>query len=163
MYTMNKILWKLVNKYPERSRVISRDGDPYLHRFYITKPTKNTDGSWAEPKLFGLYLHYFYRGDSDLDMHNHPWKWALSWILSGHYFEEREEDNKYQYNVLMAGDFNFISHKCFHRIELPTVDRKPVWTLFLAGPKTSIWGFKDHVTGEFTDSKTYLTARGEDV
>ena len=162
MGIVNKLLWKVVNRYPERSRIISRDNDPYLHRFYITSPVR-VHGEWQEPRLFGLYLHYFYRGDADLDKHNHPWKWALSFILSGTYLEEREEDGNETVNVLKAGKFNFISHKCFHRITLPVWEKEPVWSLFLAGPKTSSWGFKDHVTGEFMDYKPYLQSKGEAV
>jgi hypothetical protein len=112
-----------------------------------------------DPEPFGIYLHHFYRGDEDPELHNHPWKWALSLILSGAYVEEREEGD----HLRSAGRFNFIRYDTFHRVTLKEPVLKPVWTLFTVGPRVSSWGFKNKHTGEFWDWKAYLRLRGESI
>jgi len=155
MSLMNKICWWVVKKWPKRVRYINRGDDPYLLRFYITRPRTNREIK-EEPETFGLYLHHFYRGDEDEELHNHPWKWALSWILSGQYSEEREDG----VHVRKTGHFNYISHDTFHRVTLVDQDTTPIWTLFLVGPRITSWGFKDKHTGEFWDWEKFLVERG---
>jgi hypothetical protein len=161
MGVINNLCWKLVNKYPERSRVIYRDGQPYLHRFYITNPRVNGEHKAEEPEQFGLYLHHFYQGDLDTDLHNHPWKWALSFVLTGSYAEEREDGLYIRGGFLRW--FNFIPHKRFHRVTLLQQQNKPVWTLFTVGPRVSSWGFKNPETGQFWNWKDYLRSKGERI
>lgn len=144
MGLMNKLCVWLTNKYPERSRTITRDGEPYLLRFYITKPRVDREQKANTPSKFGIYLHHFYTRDKDLDLHNHPWKWAVSFILSGWYTEQVSLTT---YHIRTAGTLNIISNKKFHRIMILGDD--PVWTLFIVGPRATSWGFKNAYTGDY--------------
>lgn len=149
----------LVNRYPDRARTIYRDGQPYLLRFYLTKPRVSGEHTEESPEKFGIYLHHFHQGDLDKDLHNHPWEWALSFIIAGSYTEEREDG----YHLRKAGRFNFIRHGTFHRVTLNDQQTNPVWTIFTVGPRVTSWGFKSPKTGEFWNWKTYLSERGERV
>lgn len=138
-----------------RPRVIyDLDGvSPYLSRYYLLggRP-KMPDGSppfdvfgdpkegiiWPEGR--GLYLHRFHRGDKDRELHNHPWLWSLAFVLSGGYREERRHGDVVVERLMKPGRFNWIGHNDFHRVELL---KGEAWTLFLAGPKVSSWGFWD--------------------
>ncbi|MGN6103684.1 MAG: hypothetical protein ACTHU0_01140, partial [Kofleriaceae bacterium] len=62
---------------------IETDGDPYLTRVLL--PRIRIPGVCD----FRPMLHRFHRPDVDQHLHNHPWKWAVSLILSGSYVEER--------------------------------------------------------------------------
>ena len=90
-----------------------------------------------------LYLHRFFRGDSDEAPHSHPWPWSVSLVLWGGYTEERliEVDGiKYlktrriwplTLNVFRPGDY--------HRVV--KLRGSQTWTLFLTGLKSESWGF----------------------
>lgn len=84
-----------------------------------------------------LYLHHITEPDNDeRGLHNHPWSWAISWILSGAY----EEDQIVQRHLWSHG-FRRFDNEMFHRI---TDVWGPCWTLFLAGPRSGEgWGFID--------------------
>ena len=112
-------------------RIISDDGTPYLERYYI--------GTW-----FGVrfYLHRFVGSAPARGLHDHPWAWARSFILSGWYYEERlsgAREVRWQ---------NSLKGSTFHRVILPaSLDRKddkpqPCWTLFWHDAAyTKPWGF----------------------
>lgn len=132
--------------FPSRSRLIKVDGEPYLRRFYLKH----------SGILPGLYLHYFYRGDRDRELHNHPWRYSFSLILKGGYKEERLVNNKVRVYHYKAGDVNIIKANDFHRVVMPEgVNGTGVWTLFCSGKKVQDWGFIDPNTGEFIDWQTY--------
>lgn len=163
MGLVSRLCQALVDKYPERSRTIHRDGQPYLLRFYLTTPRVSEEQKSEDPEQFGIYLHHFYQGDLDEDLHNHPWKWALSFILSGSYIEERMSSAFISYHTHSAGWFNFISHDTFHRVTLGGPSQEPVWTLFTVGPRITSWGFKSPKTGKYWNWKEYLGMKGEKV
>lgn len=105
---------------------ISTDGSPYLTRVLL-------------PRIFGVrpMLHNIHRADDDRELHNHPWRWMLSIILSGSYDEERT-DAAGRVTRRRVRWFNFITDRDFHRIaEL----HGHVWTLFITGPRVQSWGF----------------------
>lgn len=84
-----------------------KDGDtPYLERYYVGSP-------------FGLriYLHRFVASDPDRGMHDHPWQWALSIILSGWYYEERRDTLPGR--PRMVRRLNWLRGDTFHRVLLP--------------------------------------------
>jgi hypothetical protein len=121
---------------------------------------------WPKSPM-GLYLHRFHRGDGDPELHNHPWRWAVSLILSGGYSEERRqtvdpggtwEPAVYRIIVrcLTPGMLNFIDSDDFHRVDLLADE---AWSLFLVGPKFSGWGFWNRQTGAFTDWREFINAR----
>lgn len=149
----------LVTRYPGRSKTVYRDGKPYLLRFYLTKPRVSGEHIDEEPTQFGIYLHHFYQGDQDPELHSHPWKWALSLILSGGYLEQRHDRAS---RIHRAGDFNLIKQDTFHRVDLlPTGD--PVWTLFTVGPRVATWGFLCSRSGKYWGWQEFLRMKGEDL
>jgi hypothetical protein len=117
---MTKILYWLCARLP--CRIIS-DGDrPYLERYYLFT-------------LFGVrfYLHRFVASDPDRGLHDHPWPWAFSVILSGWYYEHRRG------NFREVRWLNLITGDTFHRVILPN---GPVWILFAHRARRSKeWGF----------------------
>lgn len=119
------MLIKFIKKHC-KSRTIHLDGNPYLTRYYI-----------FSNRFFGLFLHHFHRSDFDRDLHNHPWAFAISYILSGGYTEVKLARG-FEPAVYNKGNFNFISGSCFHRIAIITPN---LYTLFFRGPRNKKWGF----------------------
>ncbi len=124
---------------------------PYLYRNFLA-------GKEVPVEQPGLLLHKFVSSDLDGELHNHPWRWSVSFILTGRYREHRStprnKDFKKKKQILFKpptvqefgpGDHNFIAANDFHRVELLTDE---VWTLFLHGPRTQTWGFAPEVFGE---------------
>lgn len=141
---------------------------PYLSRHYLIGLPRMPDGSWPFDargdaregviwkSVVGLYLHRFHRGDNDRELHNHPWKWSVSLILAGGYREERRQGDIVVERVLRPGRLNWIGHDDFHRVDL--IDGE-AWTLFLAGPKVSTWGFWNRATGLFLHWRDFLASK----
>jgi len=126
----------LIKKFPGRAKLIEVDGKPYLHRFYLKH----------NGRLPGIYLHHFYQSDPDRDLHNHPWRWSFSLILTGGYYE-------YRHNAMhalsylepdvfdrKAPGFNYITGDTFHRVVLKDL-KAGAWTIFVSGPDEKDWGF----------------------
>lgn len=109
-----------------KCKVIGPAHNVYLTRYYI-----------IQNKFFGLYLHRIHRADNDRDLHNHPWAFAVAYILKGGYTEQRLSRNLELKNRSRGG-FNFISGPCFHRIAKVTPN---LYTLFFRGPRVKEWGF----------------------
>lgn len=146
------------------------DSDPYLTRWYLTTRPTMPDGSepfdelghpregiqWSQRK-FGIYLHRFDSSDRDRDLHNHPWKWAIAFVLVGGYVEERRVETPVHCEVVRRVvkpfRFNLIRHGDFHRVDLNEQD---AWTLFIAGPKASSWGFLDLASNSVVPWRQYV-------
>lgn len=122
------------------------DGSKYLTRTYLTGRGK--DG-W----LLGAFFHHFHRGDHDRALHNHPWDWAIAFILTGGYTaEERQDDDSVAVKSYPPFSINLIRAKDFHRVDL----LDPIngcWTLFVRHKRIQDWGFWDR------DTKIYLPWR----
>lgn len=134
-------------------------GDPYLIRYTIFSCP------W-----FGIFVHCILRSDDDRDLHDHPWNfWSL--ILRGTYREYVPVDWPPSFTFGKGEGCHMITkskvcspgslarHKArdAHRLELGMVTvfdpvgpavvpvlpyrYKPVWTLFLHGPRKREWGF----------------------
>lgn len=149
---MQGILEFVAKRLPER--VISVDGDVYLRRYYVCGRLTTSKMPAARERLRWLptvYLHKFTRPDRDRALHNHPWKWACSVILSGSYDEEFMRFGKIRTRRVRL--VNYIRHSTFHRI---SNIHGCMWSLFIAGEKVSSWGFKDRDTGEFTHWDSYI-------
>jgi len=141
---IDKILYWLTAGLPVRH--IALDSGPYLERYYLGQ-------------LFGItfYLHRFLSSDTERHLHNHPWSWGRSLVLSGGYLEEIVTDLT---TATRAGCltetrqvrwWNVVNGNTFHRI----AKAKPrTWTLFFHGPRVMIrggmayapkhWGFLDY-------------------
>jgi len=131
---LNKLLFRLTSRLP--CRIIELDSGPYLERYYV--------GCF---KGVTFYLHRFVSSDSEDHIHNHPWRYALSVILTGGYVEEICHDIApsagpsgcvtYRRRVRW---FNRVDGNRFHRIH----DAKPgTWTLFMHSERIQGkgWGF----------------------
>lgn len=172
---IHKFLWTLTCLFPWRVREVEINGNPYLRRFYIFK----RQGRFFNFP-FAVYLHYFYRGDEDRELHNHPWKKSKSLILTGGYTEFKKcyrvdpQDGLMKSVVLpkiyRCGDVNTIEKDDFHKIELrPHKYGKYTWTIFLSGDRISDyeeryddWGFWDSITDTYipqAEFEKYKSAR----
>jgi hypothetical protein len=116
----------------------------------------------GKPPSWGLYLHRFHRSDDEAELHNHPWRWAVSLVLQGGYSEERVVGESYSEGKTLPlvmrrqvrpGSLNFLRGDDFHRVDLTDGD---AWTLFLVGPVVQSWGFLDRMTGIFTPWRQFL-------
>lgn len=160
---IHKFLWRLTERFPDRTRDLKREGKLYLRRFYLTPRRRDKTGKDTENYMgFGIYLHYFYRGDVDYELHNHPWKRAVSFILAGGYFEERREEDfeglrflKVVRHDVKARRFNIIGANDFHRI-IKKPDVPHTWSLFITGPRIQDWGFWDRFTHKYTSHKEFV-------
>jgi hypothetical protein len=132
--------------YPKRT--IPGEEGPYLTRYTLAELP---DGGH-------LYLHFFHRGDADLELHNHPWP-GRSLILTGGYREERREGDAVVERVYRRGDVSVLEPDTFHRVDLLTPETG-CWTLFLTGAREQSWGFWDRVTGVFTPWREAIARRG---
>jgi hypothetical protein len=103
---------------------IGPEGDVYMRRWWIIPRTG----------LMNIYLHQFLRSDDDRALHDHPWL-NISILLRGSYVEHTTEKATLRHAPAIV----FRRATAAHRIEL--IDNKPVWTLFLTGPKIREWGF----------------------
>jgi len=112
-----------------RCRLISRDGRPYLERYYLGRIGPVT-----------AYLHRFVGRDGDEETHDHPWR-AVSIVLAGGYTEERARLNGDQPPLIRLRRVrrgNALALHSLHRIAETAPD---TWTLFLHGPHRKRWGF----------------------
>lgn len=156
--------------------IATRDGKgAYLTRYFLTEGAAKTEGMdrhAADAPKWGLYLHHFHRGDDGAELHNHPWKWAVSLILKGGYSEERRvpvDDRNWMHasghrvvrRDVLPWTLNFLRGEDFHRADMlvtraAAFDDRGAWTLFLVGPIVQSWGFWDRETGRFTPWKKFL-------
>jgi len=118
-----------------RCRIINGNhGEPYLERYHL----------FRLPGGGGVYIHRFIDSDPDRGLHDHPWKSAVSLILSGSYKELRleEENNRKSVvdRVIKSWHLNVIKGEDFHRIVMHD-HTTPVWTLFAHTAKVKDWGF----------------------
>lgn len=158
---IEKLLLHLSDYLPRRV-IIGGDQQPYLSRFQLLNFGRARGRLW---------LHRFHRGDEDRELHNHPFAWSGSLVLSGGYEEERlshivrasspgEADDltcSVTRHFYEPGSVNIIYADTFHRVHLP---RGEAWTIFVSGPILRKWGFLDLSTGVYKDSRTFLTEKG---
>jgi len=120
-------------------RTIIVDGSEYLTRIYLRQ---------GQPD-FGMFLHYFHKGDQVRDLHSHPWEYAYSIVLTSGYDEERCEGptGKIVHVSHKPGDVNVLTKDTYHRVDLLNGG---AWTLFIRGPRIQGWGFLNRETREYT-------------
>lgn len=154
-------LCQRISRHLSHRNIPRENGKPYLDRYYFWRHFKQ----W--PKVPGLYLHCF-RASDELVLHNHPFRWSISLILCGGYFEDRLQSRfwdsatqRYHLKEVRRwlGQFrlNFIRANDYHRIDL--IDGSPTWTLFLAGPVIQSWEFLDRRDGFYYPWREYIQKR----
>ncbi len=115
--------------------IYSPDGKDYLNRIAIAGDLPKEPAT----RRVNFFLHHILMNDLDRHLHNHPWEWSYSIILSGGYTEERLMPGGTRRRRLRPGMINKLGPHDFHRIlELHGPE---TWTLFIGGPKTLDWGF----------------------
>lgn len=122
---MNKLLMWLTRNLPLRT--IPLASGPYLERYFVCQ--------W-----FGVnvYLHRFLSSDTERHLHNHPWGWGGSVVLSGGYDEESVLDLCPRMpggaisRLRRVNWFNRVDGNHFHRISNAAPN---TWTLFIHGPR----------------------------
>lgn len=160
--------WLIAFTYPYR-HITGKDGSIYMYRYWLFN---GYDSPRHKKWLPSIRLHRIMRPDSDRHMHDHPWRWARTFVLKGWYREERPSIGSEAEQMALKCGLRFhvkpvsyvrevaytglLMHGCYHRITEASPDG--VWTLFITGPKTDTWGFL--VDGERVPYKEYL---GEDV
>lgn len=122
-----------------RLRQIFRDENsgPYLSRWYLFRS-----------EFFAAYIHRFHTSDWGDELHNHPWSYSMSFVLTGGYVEERKVGDEIVMRIVRPFTWNVIREGDFHRVDLI---EKDAWTLFLAGPRVKRWGFWDRHVKQFRD------------
>lgn len=111
---------------------IGNETDPYLRRWYVIPHNKGLN----------IYLHNFCRSDDPRANHDHPWA-NCSIILRGMYFEHLQNGHVVLRRPWRPwAPWRVVVRRATsaHRVELIQGIR-PVWTLFLTGPKIREWGF----------------------
>lgn len=106
-------------------------GYEYLRRYHIcTLPILG----------LRLYLHHFVNSDP-VDLHNHPWRFGGSILLSGTYQEERRWCRIPRQRTIKW--FNLVNADTFHRVLLYSDgagNPLSVWTLFVHTRLLMPWG-----------------------
>lgn len=112
---------------------------PYLTRYYLLG---NGSGS-----TFEVYLHHMHKVDEFRWLHNHPWTWFLSLVLSGSYWQETFDSSSRQHSKQHIRRFNlFRGTSHYHAIR--NLPKGSAWTLVVAPPKRRDyeWGYWDPAT-----------------
>lgn len=163
-----------------RVKEVSRDetrtnGAPYLTRLYLLAlREKWLVGAawvfaaihvWFAPALALLvllaayvvgevtaFMHCFSQHDPD-PLHDHPWRWCARIILTGGYYEQTFDGERWIAPGISSIEF-FLGCR-FHRVRLRDQDvgKYNVWTIFVHGPRRYSWGFLKTDDG-FTVSRT---------
>lgn len=116
-------------------RLIQRDGQPYLERYYVMSSTGATDSEEGEQII---YLHRFVGSGEDQALHDHPWQ-CESLLLHGWYDERILIDNQtVQQHTRTPGTLRKINPYQPHQIVNP---RPETWTLFLTHERERSWHF----------------------
>lgn len=109
--------------------LIGDPSDPYLRRWYLIPRNR-----W-----FNVYLHHFRHSDDERALHDHPYINA-SILLRGRYIEVTPKGRF----LRRPGAVYCRRADALHRVELLNDQDgkpRPVWTVFITGPRIREWGF----------------------
>jgi len=130
---LNLILWITRNKEP-----LLIDVD-YMERWFII----------PRNRFFNIYFHHFFGSDAPTP-HDHPWV-SMGIILDGEYIEHTPKGDF----IRKKGSVTFRLPSSLHWVEID----KPVYTLFITGPRVRRWGFQ--CKNRWVDFREYIDARGD--
>ena len=150
---IRRALYRLTAGLP--CRLISRDGRPYLERYYVGRIGPVT-----------AYLHRFVGRDGDQETHDHRWR-AVSLVLAGGYTEERARLNGDQPPLIRLRRVRWVNALALHSLHRIAETAPDTWTLFLHGPHRKRWGFVRYMPTAFGRPTTlyhqpFPPWRGED-
>jgi hypothetical protein len=124
-------------------RIISENGRPYLERYFIFHTP------WVR-----CYLHRFVGSDPERGLHDHPWRWAASLVLTGWYLEAKRDG---WHQVRLA---NWLTGDTFHRVVMP-IGQHECWTLFIhTTHDVKPWGFAKATVDGLPNSHELARALG---
>lgn len=164
-----RLLTSLVNRALNRLAKTAAElpDNKYFYCYTITNGTTPYLTRIRFPRLFGWWvmLHHIHRPDHDREMHNHPWKKAYSFLLTGSYTEERLAQDllpfvmEREYHQVRW--FNILHKEDFHKI---TSIQGPLWTLFIVGNHQNTngvdWGFLDEENRKLIPHEEYNAKTG---
>lgn len=143
-------LYTLAGRKPHCTFLDPSTQSPYLSRWWLGRRDVWPDALGRTGQQ-GWYLHCFHRSDLARELHSHPTKFMLAFVLRGGYREQRREG---RFGMLertenTPGTLNVITQDTFHRT---TLIGKASWSLCYFGPRGGSWGFaKDDGTIERAD------------
>jgi hypothetical protein len=100
-------------------------------------------------RFFNIYFHRFFGSDAPTP-HDHPWV-SMGIILEGEYLEHTPKGDFKRH----TGDVTLRLPSSLHWVEID----KPVYTLFITGPRVRRWGFE--CKDKWVDFREYIDARGD--
>ena len=128
-------------------------GELYLTRYYLFGRKASSHLPHAAVRFGWLptvRVHHFHKADAGRAQHNHPWWWAVAFVLRGSYVEERGRRRR------VVRRLNVLTRSTFHRVALLEGD---VWTLFISGRYAGPWGFL--VDGRVVPWRKFVEERDE--
>lgn len=160
-----------------RGRVVhyTHKGRLYMTRYALWGHLTGDGQAGFRARLPNLYLHQMHAPDLDPAVHDHPWPWALSWVMLGGYCEERAPlgpDRQLERTLttlwhkqrwLQAPAINALRGSTFHR--LAALADEPTFTLFLAGPRAGKkpWGYLVEGRGYVSHQERHAEFEGQEL
>lgn len=139
------------------------ESGPYMLRMWLSPPRSNTPGS-REKYSFSrsLCLHYFFRGDDDRALHDHPNAFRTRILCGGYQEHLPPTDWKPGSKLGPAWDKRIVERTAGDEVVHLAADlhcvgmvRPGTMTLVETGPKERKWGF--HPEGQpWIDADTFL-------
>lgn len=151
------MLLKFLEKIGRKRVLLDRNGNEYMHRYYLVFKEKQNAFENVKPWP-NIFIHRLLRSDEDKDHHDHPW-WYCTIILKGGYYEWTPfvgTDGK-QYaevcNWRGPGSIIWRRATALHRLEM----YEPTTTLFIHGWRKREWGFL--TKNGWIDRITYIKSK----
>ena len=126
------------------------DLEGYMQRWWVFGSRRRDDDSSKDWPICAR-LHRIIASDRERDLHNHPYRWNISVVLRGGYFEHmpvdpRRPTGRRETKWRGPGSIIFRGRESVHSVQLsvsddPLVAEEPALTLFIVGPKCQEWGF----------------------
>ncbi len=152
---MSKLILRLLLWMTRNQKPLLIDKD-YMERWFII----------PRNRFFNIYFHRFFGSDAPTP-HDHPWI-SLGVILEGEYLEHMTKKgagwnseigdypSTYEYVVMRrTGELTLRFPSSLHWVEID----KPVYTLFITGPRVRRWGFQ--CKDRWVDFEEYIDRRGD--
>ncbi len=95
-------------------------------------------------KLITVYVHRYVGGDLNEQMHNHPWKKWMSFVLRGYLIEERYVSDRFP-KILVRRPRSGIETQCGDQYHKIVFAHPGTITLFIGWRRTGDWGFQSNV------------------